>query len=524
MEPLSFGEAQPRVGEPIPVGMLGVRDGAARNFQSAVPARLRTFSPRAKGHTETSRSSSYHVASRDLFSPLQFVADTLVIVVLGVAAGIAYHEFFLDVIGPVRNCAFMGLTVALLFAGLARLTGGRHVTMPTTAVDRLRDAAKLWSLAFAALVFFLFALKSGSDVSRGAVLTFYLIGLPAMGAWRILAPPPLARVARRAGYAARECIVIGDNDEVSLAEFAAELAANGSPSPTMMKFHARCERVAWPLEQKQLIARAINAARALKHGEIYLCAAGVPADRLAAIQRALSILPRAIFVVPDAATADLVRCKTSSVGTSVALEVRREPLGRSQRAVKRLIDIVLGALAIVCLAPLWLFVAAAIKLDSAGPVLFLQTRNGYRGRPFKIVKFRTMHVQEDGPVIRQASRDDARVTRIGRFLRKSSIDELPQLLNVLLGQMSLVGPRPHAQAHDEQYARVIENYEVRQHVKPGLTGWAQVHGLRGETATLDQMYRRIEFDLRYAVNASLLLDAEILVRTVFEVFRHRNAY
>jgi len=292
----------------------------------------------------------------------------------------------------------------------------------------------------------------------------------------------------------------------------------------MMRFRARCERTAWPQEQKQLVAQVIDAAHALKHGEIYLCAAGVPADRLAAIERALSILPRAIFVVPDAATAALVRCKPSSVGTRVALEVRREPLGRAQRTVKRMGDAVVAAFAITCFAPLWLVIAAAIKLDSAGPVFFLQTRNGYCGKPFKIVKFRTMYVQEDGPVVRQACRNDARVTRVGRFLRKSSIDELPQLFNILTGQMSLVGPRPHAQAHDEQYARAIENYEIRQHVKPGLTGWAQVHGLRGETATLDQMYRRIEFDLWYAVNASLLLDGEILVRTVFEVFRQRNAY
>ena len=135
-----------------------------------------------------------------------------------------------------------------------------------------------------------------------------------------------------------------------------------------------------------------------------------------------------------------------------------------------------------------------------------------------------MHVQEDGPNIRQACQGDARITKIGKFLRKTSIDELPQLLNVLFGQMSLVGPRPHAQAHDELYAKAIENYQVRQHVKPGITGWAQVNGLRGETATLDLMYRRIEFDLWYAVHASLLLDAEIMARTVFEVFRQRNAY
>ena len=204
--------------------------------------------------------------------------------------------------------------------------------------------------------------------------------------------------------------------------------------------------------------------------------------------------------------------------------MRREPLDRGQRFIKRFGDIFLAALVLACLAPFFGAVAVAIKWDSSGPVFFRQTRNGYRGKPFRIFKFRSMHVQEDGPNIRQACRGDARTTRVGRFLRKTSIDELPQLLNVLIGQMSLVGPRPHAQAHDEIYGKTIENYEVRQHVKPGITGWAQVNGLRGETATLDLMYRRIEYDLWYAVHASLLLDAEILVRTIFEVFRQRNAY
>jgi exopolysaccharide biosynthesis polyprenyl glycosylphosphotransferase len=245
---------------------------------------------------------------------------------------------------------------------------------------------------------------------------------------------------------------------------------------------------------------------------------------LAALSRALSILPRAIFVVPDAQTASLVRCKPTSVGKYVALETRREPLDIVQRSLKRLLDLLIASMAIVLLAPLFALVAIAIKLDSRGPVLFRQTRNGYRGKPFKIFKFRSMHVLEDGPVIHQARRDDARITRLGRILRKSSVDELPQLVNVLLGDMSLVGPRPHAQAHDELYARTIENYEVRQHVKPGLTGWAQVNGLRGETATLDAMWRRIEFDLWYAVNASVLLDLEILLRTAIEVCRRRNAY
>ena len=464
------------------------------------------------------------VPINELHSPLQIVADCLVIIALSFVTGNAYQEAFLKVSGHLSELVGTGLMVAFLFSGIIRLVDGRHTATLTTRFDRLRDAIFAWSLAFAALVFFLFALKAGGSLSRGAVLTFYLAGLFVIGVWRALSPPALARVTHKTGYATRECIIIGDDRNSGIDALASELATSGHPQPTVVKFRAGCDGLAWPQEQKRLIATSIKTAHALKHGEIYICASGVPGERLAGIQRALSILPRAIYVVPDKNTAALVRNKISTVGSHVAIEMRREPLGRDQRIVKRLGDIFLASLALICLAPFFGAVAIAIKWDSRGPVLFRQTRNGYRGKPFRIFKFRSMHVQEDGPDIRQASQGDARITRVGRFLRKSSIDELPQLLNVLIGQMSLVGPRPHAQAHDELYAKAIQNYEVRQHVKPGITGWAQVNGLRGETATLDLMYRRIEFDLWYAVHASLFFDVEILARTVFEVFRQRNAY
>jgi lipopolysaccharide/colanic/teichoic acid biosynthesis glycosyltransferase len=145
-------------------------------------------------------------------------------------------------------------------------------------------------------------------------------------------------------------------------------------------------------------------------------------------------------------------------------------------------------------------VALAVRLDSRGPILFRQNRNGFNGRPFRIYKFRSMTVMEDGAVVTQAKRDDARVTRVGRFLRRSSLDELPQLLNVLKGDMSLVGPRPHALAHDDHYSGLLAEYAFRHHVKPGITGWAQVNGFRGETPTIDLMKRRIDLDLQYIAN------------------------
>jgi undecaprenyl-phosphate galactose phosphotransferase/putative colanic acid biosynthesis UDP-glucose lipid carrier transferase len=169
-------------------------------------------------------------------------------------------------------------------------------------------------------------------------------------------------------------------------------------------------------------------------------------------------------------------------------------------------------------------VALAIKLDSPGPVVFVQNRHGFNGRRFRIFKFRTMCVLEDDASIKQAQRLDKRVTRIGAWLRKSSIDELPQLFNVLIGDMSLVGPRPHAAAHDSYYADLINEYAMRQHVKPGITGWAQIHGYRGETSTVEMMKARIDLDLWYVGNWSLLLDLLIVLRTIMEVVRSRNAY
>jgi lipopolysaccharide/colanic/teichoic acid biosynthesis glycosyltransferase len=182
-------------------------------------------------------------------------------------------------------------------------------------------------------------------------------------------------------------------------------------------------------------------------------------------------------------------------------------------------------LVLLALAPLLVLVSLMIALDSPGPVLFRQTRTGLNGRTFKIYKFRTMRVQEDGPVVRQVMRGDARVTRVGQILRSTSLDELPQLLNVLMGDMALVGPRAHALAHDEYYSREIPAYDQRFRVKPAMTGWAQVNGAKGETPTLDHMRRRIELDLWYVQHKSIALDLTILARTVVaEVGRTSEAY
>ena len=193
-------------------------------------------------------------------------------------------------------------------------------------------------------------------------------------------------------------------------------------------------------------------------------------------------------------------------------------------AMKRVLDIAAAATLLALAAPVMAAIAIAIRMDSAGPIVFRQTRLGLGGRPFSILKFRTMNVMEDGDAVVQATPNDARVTGVGAFLRSTSFDELPQLFNVLKGEMSLVGPRPHATSHDALYTTLIPNYELRQRAKPGITGWAQVNGYRGGTPTLDLMQRRVDLDAWYVANASLALDLKILLRTPLEILRPRNAY
>ncbi len=198
--------------------------------------------------------------------------------------------------------------------------------------------------------------------------------------------------------------------------------------------------------------------------------------------------------------------------------------GRDFGAWKRAIDLGVAIPALLLLAPLMAAIALWVVLDSRGPVLFRQRRLGLGGQPFRILKFRTMTVLEDGEIVTQAHKNDARVTRAGSFLRRTSLDELPQLINVIKGEMSLVGPRPHAIAHDKYFAALIANYELRSRVKPGITGWAQVNGFRGETLTTEAIRQRVTLDLWYARHWHPVLDLKILLRTARVVLQQESAY
>lgn len=231
-----------------------------------------------------------------------------------------------------------------------------------------------------------------------------------------------------------------------------------------------------------------------------------------------------IYFVPDIFVFDLIQARIETIGGIPVASVCETPFSGFNGFVKRASDIVLASVALLLVSPLLLAIAIAVKLSSPGPVLFRQRRYGLDGREIHVYKFRSMTVTEDGGHIQQATRDDRRVTRVGALLRRYSLDELPQFINVLQGRMSVVGPRPHAVAHSEMYRKLIKGYMIRHKVKPGITGWAQVNGFRGETRTLDRMESRIAYDLAYLRHWSLQLDLWIVLKTLLVVVNDRNAY
>ncbi len=231
-----------------------------------------------------------------------------------------------------------------------------------------------------------------------------------------------------------------------------------------------------------------------------------------------------IYFVPDIYIFDLVQARFDDVAGVPVVAILETPFTGFNSLIKRASDIIVASLILLMLSPIMLTIALAVKLTSKGPVIFKQRRYGLNGEAIIVYKFRSMTVMEDGEKVVQAQKRDQRLTSIGGFLRKNSLDELPQFINVLQGQMSIVGPRPHAIAHNEQYRKLIRGYMLRHKVKPGITGWAQVNGLRGETETLDKMEARIEYDLDYLRHWSLAFDFWIIVRTVLVVFKKDNAY
>lgn len=231
-----------------------------------------------------------------------------------------------------------------------------------------------------------------------------------------------------------------------------------------------------------------------------------------------------VLLIPDVFTFNILQSRTEEINGVPVVPLFDTPLSGINMIFKRLEDIVVSSTILILISPVLLTISAAVKISSPGPIIFRQIRYGMDGKPIKVWKFRSMTVMENDGKVTQATKNDIRVTKVGRFLRSSSLDELPQFFNVLFGQMSVVGPRPHAVAHNEQYRALIKGYMLRHKVKPGITGLAQINGWRGETDTLEKMEKRIEFDLLYIRGWSIWLDMKIIFLTIFKGFFNKSAY
>lgn len=264
--------------------------------------------------------------------------------------------------------------------------------------------------------------------------------------------------------------------------------------------------------------------RANKIDQIFIALPMASQPRILNMLEDLRDTTASIYFVPDIFMFDLIQARVDSVGGLPVVAVCETPFYGTTGVLKRLSDIVIASIALIVTLPITLTIALAIKLTSKGPIIFKQRRYGLDGSEINVYKFRSMRVQENGPEVRQATRNDDRITPVGRFLRKTSLDELPQFFNVLQGRMSVVGPRPHAVAHNETYRKLIKGYMIRHKVKPGITGLAQVNGARGETDTIEKMELRIRYDLEYLRHWSLRLDLKIILKTILVSFRDPNAY
>jgi putative colanic acid biosynthesis UDP-glucose lipid carrier transferase len=257
---------------------------------------------------------------------------------------------------------------------------------------------------------------------------------------------------------------------------------------------------------------------------IYLSLPMSAQPRILQILNELKDTTASIYFVPAMFVTDLIQGRGSTVCGIPVIAVCETPFAGNNGTIKRVSDFVLALLILILISPLLLIIAIAVKSSSPGPAIFKQRRYGLDGEEITVYKFRSMSVCEDGGTIRQAEKNDSRITPLGAFLRKTSLDELPQFINVLQGRMSIVGPRPHAVAHNELYRNLIKGYMIRHKVKPGITGWAQVNGFRGETDTLDKMQGRIDYDLDYLRHWSLKLDLQIILKTVRVVLQDKAAY
>jgi putative colanic acid biosysnthesis UDP-glucose lipid carrier transferase len=418
--------------------------------------------------------------------------------------------------------------IGLLVFGFAAEVTGLYRPYRMESIRReLRDTLFAWVAVPLALLAFWFFTKTSTQYSRVAATFWFTLAPLFLCALRIAVRISL-RALRAQGHNTRRAAILGcTQDAEHLAEALDDLPWLGLDLQGVYDDRSESRRHRAKHPSCKVLGTSADLLRQCRQGSLDVVYVALPLRaelRTASMLSALADTTVTVYLVADFLYYNLLRAHWSQVGGIPVVSVHNSPFEGIVGWVKRLEDVVLGSVIVLLTFIPMLVIGIAIKATSSGPVFFRQWRYVLCGKKIRILKFRTMTVCEDGPNIRQASKNDSRVTRIGRFLRRTSFDEFPQFLQVITGELSLVGPRPHAVAHNEQYRSLIHGYMLRHMVKPGITGWAQVNGWRGETAELEKMEQRVRHDLEYIRNWNLLLDLKIIFLTIFGHKKSRNAY
>jgi undecaprenyl-phosphate galactose phosphotransferase/putative colanic acid biosynthesis UDP-glucose lipid carrier transferase len=418
--------------------------------------------------------------------------------------------------GP-RLFGTVEIQAAALFVVLNAARGSYRTRALQSRATQLFSICVVWLMAFILALALTLLGDTAKPLSLASVLAIAFVAPVLLLCARTVVIDMIRAAAARGALSGTRAVVIGDAGE--LASFVMRGLDRQFGIEQVASFI-----LSDPVIRPGMVDDIIEAVRAHRAEQVIVALPWSDQDRIETLLGQLRVLPTPIVLLADNRVRAIALSATLSENGAIAIELQRGPMSRGEAALKRAFDLVVGGTVLCLLLPVLLLIALAVRADSPGPALFRQTRRGFNGGEFRIEKFRTMSVLEDGNTIVQASANDGRVTRFGRILRRTSLDELPQLLNVLRGDMSLVGPRPHAVAHDIMFSSVVADYASRFRTKPGITGWAQVNGLRGETPQVALMQRRIDLDIWYIDHWSLLLDLKIVALTFREVVRGRNAF
>lgn len=463
------------------------------------------------------RSSSTFSAA---FGWILRLGDPVVLALTGVLAyGVRYRHLAvpMDYVLAITHGILLALII-LNGSSIYRSWRGRGL------IAELFKLCTQWVLLFAVMLLYSTLLKLVDDVSRTWVALWFAFSLVGALALRVVVRST-AYLIRSRGIDVRSAVLVGANpDSQRIVDTIRKNPWSGIVIRGWFTTHADRSK----LSGVPMLGRLDGLAEYVSSNGIDQVWIALPMREQAQIGYALRQLEYStadVKYLPDLFGLQLLNHSVEQIAGMPVINLRSSPLDGNAHLLKAIEDYVLASFILLMIAPLMLAIAAAVKLSSPGPILFKQLRHGLDGKPIEVWKFRSMRVhQEAEGQVTQARRDDPRITPIGAFLRRTSLDELPQFLNVLQGTMSIVGPRPHALAHNEQYKTLIGSYMQRHRVKPGITGWAQVNGLRGETQTLEKMARRVEYDLYYLQRWSLGFDLRIILMTVTKGFFGKNAY